>query len=131
MQMLIFNLENQKYGLITEFVKLIEKPSKITPIPKAPEYAKGVINLRGKIVSIIDIKNILELQKTKEEENFIILNINEESFGISVDSVEEVIDVSEDSFEKELGKDLIKYNDDVITILQESDFMKAFGYSAN
>jgi hypothetical protein len=38
----------------------------------------------------------------------------------------EVIEVSEESFENKLGKDLIKYNDEVITILQETDFMKSF-----
>jgi purine-binding chemotaxis protein CheW len=126
MQVLIFNLENQKYALKTEFVKLIEKASKITPIPKAPQYAKGVINLRGKIVPIVDIKYILELERTKEEEKFIILCVKEKDFGISVDSVEEVIEVSEENFENELGKDLIKYNNEVITILEETDFMKVF-----
>ena len=126
MQVLIFNLEDQKYAIKTEFIKLIEKVSKITAIPKAPQYAKGVINLRGKIVPIMDIKYILELKKTKEEENFIILCVNENEFGISVDFVEEVIEVSEENFESELGKDLIKYNNEVITILQETDFVKAF-----
>ena len=126
MQVLIFNLEDQKYAIKTEFIKLIEKVSKITAIPKAPQYAKGVINLRGKIVPIMDIKYILELKKTKEEENFIILCVNEKEFGISVDFVEEVIEVSEENFESELGKDLIKYNNEVITILQETDFVKAF-----
>ena len=126
MQVLILTLDNQKYCIKTEFIELIDNKKVITPIPKSPKYAKGVINLKGRILSVLDIKGILDLDSNNEEENLVVLNIKGERFGILVDLVEEILEISEEEIITHLGKALIKHNNNVVTMLEEADFINVF-----
>jgi purine-binding chemotaxis protein CheW len=94
-------------------------------VPNAPAYIKGLINLRGNIISLLDINLLLEAENHEsEQENIIILKLEEELVGITVDNVDEVIDIKADMVEKvdeEGKKDYIKgvinFKDRIVTLI--------------
>lgn len=92
-QYLTFNLEKEEYGLDILKVQEIRSYEEVTPIPNAPDFIKGVINLRGLIVPIVDMRIKFGLQNI-EYTPFtvvIILNINDRISGVVVDGVTDVI----------------------------------------
>lgn len=75
--------------------EIIRDIKKITPIPQAPGYISGVINLRGKIVSILNLPLYFELgYKSSEKDSIIIVNDEDEHIGLLVSEVIDVIDIS-------------------------------------
>lgn len=96
MQVLIFKLGEELFALRTEKVQSINETMNITRVPMAPEYIKGLVNLRGNVLSLLDINLLLDLPHNEAlQENIIILDIENETLGISVDRVIEVIDMAE------------------------------------
>lgn len=97
---LVFSILSELYAIPIERVREIIRYETITPLRDTQTYLKGVINLRGKIIPIIDMR--IKFGITEEEYNdrtvFIIVDINGESeiynIGIAVDSVHEVVDFS-------------------------------------
>lgn len=96
---LIFQLEKRNYGIPILIVNEIIGIMAITPIPKAPDFVKGIINLRGKIIPIIDLRlkfGMLEKEHTEETCIIIVNTIFEnitKQIGIVVDIVSEVVDI--------------------------------------
>jgi len=90
---LTFVLDNESYGIginnITEIIGI----QPITLIPELPDYIKGIINLRGKIIPVMDVR--LRFKKPPREYNdrtcIIVVDINDLSIGLIVDSVSEVL----------------------------------------
>jgi purine-binding chemotaxis protein CheW len=122
MQIVVFTLGNEKFALETSLINGIEKMLSITKVPTAPYYIKGLANLRGTIISIIDLKAFLGMDNIKEEENIIILEIGEEKIGLMVDSVHEVVEISSDMIEKVNDtsgyiKGVINFKDHIVTLL--------------
>ncbi|WP_160664468.1 chemotaxis protein CheW [Colidextribacter sp. OB.20] len=93
---LIFSSDGLMYGIKADLVKDIITDYAITYLPQVPAYVKGVINLRGQIVPIIDIR--LRLGKP-EKENFcgIVVEVEGNMVGILVDMVEQMVDVPLDA----------------------------------
>ncbi|WP_017415615.1 chemotaxis protein CheW [Clostridium tunisiense] len=101
MQVVVFNIGNEQFAVETSKVQSINDLMKITQVPKAPSYIKGLINLRGNIISILDINLLLGMTNTDERnDNIIILKLEDELVGITVDAVDEVMEFSEDQLEK-------------------------------
>ncbi|MTI65746.1 MAG: chemotaxis protein CheW [Firmicutes bacterium] len=101
MQVLVFELNNQYYAINTEFVSEISKPLEVRNVPKSPDHIVGLVNLRGNIISLMDLGSLLKLEKKEEEySHIIIVNMEEELIGISVNQVKEVIDIEEDEIDK-------------------------------
>lgn len=96
---LTFALENEVYGLEIKYVKEIIGIQPITEVPDVPKYVKGIINLRGKIIPVIDVR--LKFGKEQIEYNdrtcIIVIDIEDISIGLIVDSVAEVINISEEN----------------------------------
>lgn len=94
-QFVVFKLANEEYGIDILRVKTIEKMSSITRVPKTSTYVKGVINLRGEIVPIIDLREKFNLKYYEENENtrIIIVYADDVTVGLIVDSVSEVIEI--------------------------------------
>lgn len=123
MQVVVFTLGREKFALETRLVQGIEKMMSITKVPNAPYYIKGLANLRGNIISIIDLKALLNMEFIKEEENIIIVDINEENVGLMVDNVHEVVEISDDMVEKvndttSYVKGVINFKDYIVTLLE-------------
>lgn len=100
MQIVVFKLGQEHFGVETEKVQGINDMMQITIVPKAPKYIKGLINLRGMIKSLVDINLLLNLETNNEQNNIIILKVEDEEVGISVDEVEEVLDIDEKDIQK-------------------------------
>jgi purine-binding chemotaxis protein CheW len=96
---LTFRLAQEEYGLEILKVREIIGLMNITPVPRAPHEIRGVINLRGKIIPVVDLRRKFSMSDTEatEETCIIVVNVNagDESLdmGILVDSVSEVLDI--------------------------------------
>ena len=92
---LTFSLGNESYGIEIRYVTEIIGIQPITEIPELPEYIKGIINLRGKIIPVMDIR--LRFKKEPKDYNdrtcVIVVDIRDVSIGLIVDSVSEVITI--------------------------------------
>lgn len=97
MQIVGFKLNNEEYALEIENVQEIIKKVKTTRVPRSKAYINGVINLRGIVIPIIDLKYrfLLGSQEYDDNQRIIILEVNGISAGIMVDSVSEVIEVED------------------------------------
>lgn len=131
MQVVVFKLGDEQFAVETSKVQGINDTMKITEVPKAPAYIRGLINLRGNIISLLDINLLLNISKSTEDSqnNIIILKMEEEQVGITVDEVEEVLDIEEymiekvDEQRKAYIKGVINFKDRVVTLI---DFDKLF-----
>jgi purine-binding chemotaxis protein CheW len=96
---LTFWTDNELFGVpISDVVQIISMQG-ITPLPDFPSYAKGVINLRGNIIPVIDVR--IRFGKPEKEYNentcIIVTSIDQSYMGFIVDSVDEVTDIDEDN----------------------------------
>jgi len=94
---LIFSIDKDSYGIEIKYVTEIIGIQSITQVPELPDYIKGIINLRGKIIPVIDVR--LRFRKETKEYNdrtcIIVVDINDMSVGLIVDSVSEVVTINE------------------------------------
>lgn len=98
---LTFILGDEEYGLDITKVKEIMGAMEITHLPRIPPFIKGVINLRGKIIPIIDLRlkfRMPEVDHTRET-CFIVVEVGQAMMGIVVDTVREVLDIPEGDIE--------------------------------
>ncbi|AEE91392.1 CheW protein [Tepidanaerobacter acetatoxydans Re1] len=100
-QFVEFKLGDEDYGIDILQVKTIERMMPITRVPKAPPFVEGVINLRGEIVPVIDLKKRfdLPLSETTDSTRIVIVSIDDITVGMIVDSATEVIQLSQDDIE--------------------------------
>jgi purine-binding chemotaxis protein CheW len=95
---LTFYIGSDSYGIEIQYVTEIIGIQAITEIPELPEYVKGIINLRGKIIPVMDIR--LRFKKEPREYNdrtcIIVVDISNLSIGLIVDSVSEVLTIPEE-----------------------------------
>ncbi len=125
MQVVVFNIGDEQFAVETSKVQSINDLMKITKVPKAPDYIKGLINLRGNILSILDINLLLNMNLSNENnDNIIILKLEEELVGITVDAVDEVMEFTEEQLEKVYNdmdrpyiKGVINLKDRIITLI--------------
>lgn len=109
---LTFSLKNEHYGIPIGTVKEIIAMLPITAVPKTQKFIKGVINLRGSIIPIMDLRLKLELEEIDYSERtcIIVVNIENEKtkkqMGIAVDTVSEVMDIKESDIEEFLKHDI-------------------------
>lgn len=101
---LTLNLGEEKYAIHSNYILRIIDVVKITKVPLTPDYIKGVINLDGTSVSVIDLKIKLDIPPTNELYKSIViieLDMDDEmvKFGVLVDSVESVIEVDDKDIE--------------------------------
>jgi purine-binding chemotaxis protein CheW len=96
-QVVVFKIGNEEFAVETSKVQGINGLMKITKVPKAKKYIKGLINLRGSILSVLDINLLLDMDiSDKNNNNIIVLELDGEQVGITVDHVEEVMNLEED-----------------------------------
>ncbi|MFW0968090.1 MAG: chemotaxis protein CheW [Thermacetogeniaceae bacterium] len=95
---LIFCLDSEFYGIEIKYVTEIIGMQEITEVPELPDYIRGITNLRGKIIPLMDVR--LRFKKPFREYNdrtcVIVVDLKDISVGLIVDSVSEVLSISED-----------------------------------
>jgi purine-binding chemotaxis protein CheW len=103
---LTFALGNEEYGLEILKVREIIGYMEITAVPQTPAYVKGVINLRGQVIPVVDLRSKfgMETAKVTEETCIIVVEIKQDgrkfSTGIVVDHVQEVLDIEGENIEE-------------------------------
>ncbi len=100
-QLVVFELENEKYGVDIASVEGIIKMQEITRLPHAPEFIEGITNLRGTIVPVVDLRTRFGLSRKEptRDTRIVIANMDSSKVGIIVDAVTQVIRVPEDKIE--------------------------------
>ena len=100
-KVVVFQLKDKEYAIPVERVKAIEKVLHITRVPNATNYIKGVINLRGVVTPIIDLRARFELaqQEYTESTRIIIVSVDEMEVGLIVEAANDVIDIPIENIE--------------------------------
>lgn len=101
MKVIVFQLMDKEYAISIDVVTTIEKVLSITRVPNTPDYVKGVINLRGVVTPIVDLRQRFDLPEKEMDDNSRIIIVTTEEFdvGLVVDMANDVIDIREDSIE--------------------------------
>ncbi len=101
MELATFFVGDALCGINILNIQEINKHFEITRVPQSSDYVMGILNLRGKIVTIIDLGKKLELSEVKQEKDSrnIIVNSNDEHIGLLVDSISDVVHSNEDQIE--------------------------------
>lgn len=125
----IFKLNSEYYGLDIKYVENIEKNLTITRVPNSKPYVKGIINLRGNVIPVIDLRLRygIEPKEYSEESRIIIVNYESYQIGMIVDSSSETLQLEEEnidaspnirsSSEEEFIKELGKHNNRIIMLI--------------
>ncbi len=102
-KMVTFSLGGKDYGVDIMNVKEIAKDDKFTYVPNAASFVRGVYNLRGDIIPIVDFRIFFNLPINKHtengEENMLILRIGDQVFGTIVDKIDKVVGISSDTIQ--------------------------------
>jgi len=120
-QLVVFDLGGEEYGLGITEVKEIVKTGEITYVPNTPDFIRGIINLRGKMVVVMDMEKRFLIEREEEEwkgKHIIIIEKGENTYGLMVDEVSEVLRLPEDAI-KEAPK--------IITTRIHADYLKGVG----
>lgn len=93
LQWVTFKLDNETYGINVMLVQEVLRYSEIAPVPGAPLYVLGIINLRGNVVTVIDTRSRFGLESSEITDNtrVVIIESEKQVIGILVDSVAEVV----------------------------------------
>ncbi|RUL55784.1 MULTISPECIES: chemotaxis protein CheW [Lysinibacillus] len=103
LKVIVFQLADKEYAIPVSNVQGIEKLMHITRVPKTQRYVKGVINLRGVVTPIIDLRERFNIPISVNEEStrIIIITLDEMEVGFVVDSANDVIDIPVNSIEQQ------------------------------
>lgn len=128
-QIVSFRLANEEYGVDIMRVQEIILTGQITQMPQVPDYICGLINLRGNVIPIVDLRKRFGLTVAKNDENtrIIVVNVADKTIGIVVDAVNEVLRISSEQTEPPpssiVGIDhsyirgLVKFDDKLLILL--------------
>lgn len=96
LQLVGFKVENEEFAVDILSVQEIIKMQQITEVPNSPEFVEGIINLRGKVIPVIDIRTRLGLEKKEfgSTTRIIVIEVSSKIVGFVVDEVTEVIRIS-------------------------------------
>ncbi|WP_425266026.1 chemotaxis protein CheW [Desulfohalovibrio reitneri] len=101
LQLVTFSIGDEEFGVDILKVQEIIRTMEITRVPKAPDFVEGVINLRGKVIPIIDLRRRFGMARRDHDKNtrIIVIDINNMIVGFVVDSVSEVLRISSSTVE--------------------------------
>jgi purine-binding chemotaxis protein CheW len=100
-QLVVFALASEAYGVDINTVREIIRMQEITFVPNAPDFVEGVINLRGRVIPIVDLRKRFGLTVTEQtaDSRIVVVDIAGENIGVIVDAVMEVMRVAGDAIE--------------------------------
>ena len=136
-QILVFNINNELYGIDILKVQEILNFIQPTPIPNCPDYLKGIINLRGTIILVIDLRARFHFDSPMDPNNcvIVVVAIGNKKYGLVVDSVSDVLTINEENIQEDIdihsGIDnryimgLVKANEQMIILVNiDKEFLK-------
>ncbi len=100
-QLCTFFLNERFFGIEVEKVQEVIRYQTITPVPLAPGVVRGLINLRGQIVTAVDLRRLLQVEDRPDDRLpiNIVIQTRQSIFSLLVDRIGDVLEVEEDSFE--------------------------------
>ncbi len=100
-QLVVFDLSSEAYGVDIGAVREIIRLQDITKVPRTPEFVEGVINLRGKVIPVVDLRKRFGLPAEDEskENRIVVVDIGAQDIGVVVDAVTEVLRIATESVE--------------------------------
>ena len=101
-QYIVVKIGNEQYGINIQYIDNIVRNQRITRVPKAQSYYKGVINLRGEIIPVMSIRLKLGLEDDNytDKTRIIIIKVDGATIGVIVDQVKEVVTLATDEIDK-------------------------------
>jgi purine-binding chemotaxis protein CheW len=113
-QILVFSVASEELGLDISCVREVLRPQEIYPLPRTPPFIEGVINLRGHIVALIDLRKRLNARSVEDEnkKRIIVCKLNKSIVGLTVNSLREIIALSEED---------IRPTPEVVSMQMEAD----------
>lgn len=99
MQMILFKMNQQHYLIAAGTVEEVVDTVQITKVPLAPLWVKGLINLRGTVLTVISLAQLVGLPESKTNRNIMIMKKDDERRGLLIDEVIEVVDVDPDDIQ--------------------------------
>lgn len=127
MQILIFRLKDYHFGILTENVIEIMKKNEVKSIPNSPEWVEGLINLRGEVLTLVNMYSLLKITDFNLDDcynNTVIVNLDENSIALMVDEIIGVTDINENDLQSASENDnsfvgsLITIDDRIINVLE-------------
>lgn len=134
---LLVTLQNEHYGIELLKVKEVIAPSETTPIPFSPKHFKGLLNLRGELIPVIDLRMKMNLQSKVDtaEKAIVIIDLKNVIAGVIVDSVDSVETFTQEQLssppemEKAVNVDFVKFvakkKEDLVLILDLENLLEA------
>ncbi|MEJ8302561.1 chemotaxis protein CheW [Saccharibacillus sacchari] len=100
-KVIVFALGNEEYGIDVDKVRTIERMMPITRVPKTYSFIKGVINLRGVVIPVIDLRGRFNLEESEytDQTRIIIVAVGEMEVGFIVDAANDVVDLDRDNID--------------------------------
>ncbi|WP_458464008.1 chemotaxis protein CheW [Paenibacillus sp.] len=95
LKVIVFKLGSEEYGIEVDKVQTIERMMPITRVPKTLSFVKGVINLRGVVIPVIDLRGRFSLPESEytDQTRIVIVGVDDMQVGFIVDSANDVIDI--------------------------------------
>jgi purine-binding chemotaxis protein CheW len=122
-KMLTFSLDNVFYGVDVNQVREVKNFEGATPVPYAPHYVKGVTNLRGEVIPVIDLRKRIGLTEKNEKDDTGIMMIVQDKhpIGVIVDSVIEVLTLQKKDIETDPQSLITDRSDGVIGVAKHDN----------
>lgn len=100
-QLVIFKVNEENFGIDINQVNIIVEPMEIFKVPNTPDYVEGLINLRGKVYTIFNLRKKFGLQAKETDENtkIILVKLNTLIVGLIVDEVNEIVTFEDQEME--------------------------------
>ncbi len=103
LQYVIFRISDEEFGVSINQVQEISAYQKPTPVPNSPDFIKGIINLRGVVIPIVDLRTrfgITQEEEITENTRLVIMSLESKQFGCVVDDASEVLNIEENEIEE-------------------------------
>jgi purine-binding chemotaxis protein CheW len=130
-EILFFTIGDKTYGIEIEFINEIISIEQVTVVPKIPDYIKGVINIRGKVVPVISVRRRFGMEEIPYDDRtcIIVLELGDgeqagDQVGIIVDRVQEVVVVDKDIISKTPDSKTVNTNRYIKSIINYEDNIK-------
>ena len=104
LEVLAFSLGQEEYGIETRYVREVTPMNDLTPLPGSPPFVMGIVNIRGQVVSVIDIRKLFDLPSrgVGDQDRIIVLQDGGMEFGILGNTIHGVVTVPADGLEPTL-----------------------------
>ncbi|GAJ26341.1 chemotaxis protein CheW [Liquorilactobacillus sucicola DSM 21376 = JCM 15457] len=101
MQMILFKMNQQYYLISAASVEEVIDTVRITRVPLAPSWVKGLINLRGTVMTVIGLSELIGVPTSESNHNILIMKKDDERKGLLIEEVVEVVDIDKEDIQLE------------------------------